>query len=434
MRIALVLCVFPPEREPAGVMASQLARALSAEHEVRVICPQPNRPDGVLYPGFERRWHERSQDGPFQVDRVWSWFASTKGPLLGRALEAISFGLTAAWQVLAGPRADVVLLETWPMGGQIPVAAAARLRRIPVVNCVQDLYPEAAIAAGLIAPGSLAARVLRRVDAVVCASAACNVAVSPRMAAVLAARSPGRVRVAVVRHWIDTARVAPSRDGRGWRLTAGLADDDFVCMFAGTMGRASGVEVLADVADALRGERGIRIVCIGDGPAKAPLQRECERRGLENVRFFSFVPAEDVPRVQSAADVMLLTVAPGVTVSSVPSKAITYWAMGKPVLASMPADSDIAEIVAGEGLGEVVAPGDGAALAAAIRRMRAAGASERALIGARARAVAERDYSLARGVSDYAALFNSIGTNFNRCHPPRRVAAAEIRPDPTTRN
>ncbi|MBP1637140.1 MAG: glycosyl transferase, group 1 [Acidobacteria bacterium] len=112
MRIALVLCVFPPEREPAGVMASQLARALSAEHEVRVICPQPNRPDGVLYPGFERRWHERSQDGPFQVDRVWSWFASTKGPLLGRALEAISFGLTAAWQVLAGPRADVVLLET----------------------------------------------------------------------------------------------------------------------------------------------------------------------------------------------------------------------------------------------------------------------------------------------------------------------------------
>jgi glycosyltransferase involved in cell wall biosynthesis len=404
MKVTFIVCVFPPEREPSAVMAAELAGTLSQQHEIRVICPLPNRPHGVLFPGFKRRWKDTSNDGPIRVERVWTWFASAKGPLWGRVLEGLSFGFTAAWQVLIGPRADVILLETWPLTGQVPVALAAICRRIPVLNYVKDLYPEAAIAAGLMGSKSVLARLLRGVDAWICRTAACNIAISAQMAGVLLARCRRPPRVAVIRDWIDTRVVAPSLAVESWRLEVGLSPEDFVCMFAGTMGRASGVELLAEVADRLRNQDGVKIVCIGDGPGKERLQSERMLRNLSNLYLFPFVPREDVPRVQSAADAMLLTVARGVETSSVPSKVITYWAMGKPVIASVQRNSDIAETILTQGLGEVVSPGDARGLAEAIGRMKDAGEAKRTEIGTRARTLAERDYSVQRGATEFGRL------------------------------
>src|SRR5690348_7807526 len=79
MRIAFLSAVYPPEREPAGVMAAQLVdRWIQDGHQVDVYCPFPNRPDGVLRRGWKRRWRQVEQSDNLRVIRCWHWLVGRK--------------------------------------------------------------------------------------------------------------------------------------------------------------------------------------------------------------------------------------------------------------------------------------------------------------------------------------------------------------------
>src|SRR5206468_7809468 len=85
-------------------------------------------------------------------------------------------------------------------------------------------------------------------------------------------------------------------------------------------------------------------------------------------KFLPFQPREDVARMFGAADICLVTLAPGAGKVSVPSKAVAYLAAGKPVVASVDLGSDTAEMIRDSGAGWVVDSGDSSALADAIAR------------------------------------------------------------------
>jgi colanic acid biosynthesis glycosyl transferase WcaI len=139
------------------------------------------------------------------------------------------------------------------------------------------------------------------------------------------------------------------------------------------------------------------------------MEREIARRGLTNLVLLPFQPREKVADMQSAADAMLLTTSAEVGASSVPSKLITYLAVGKPVICAAPADTDIAALIRERQLGLVVPPEDPASLADAIRHMAALDAPERLEIGRRARAVALERYSLESALARFTRLFAEIG-------------------------
>jgi colanic acid biosynthesis glycosyl transferase WcaI len=116
--------------------------------------------------------------------------------------------------------------------------------------------------------------------------------------------------------------------------------------------------------------------------------------------------------MQSAADVMLLTTSSQIGSSSVPSKLITYLAVGKPVICAVPPDTDVASLVREKQLGLVTSPEDPAALADAIRQMALTSHVELVATGHRARAVALERYSLASALASFNRLFDDIGLRF----------------------
>src|SRR5262249_26463437 len=149
--------------------------------------------------------------------------------------------------LLASPP-DVVVLETWPILAAIPVIMVCRLRRIPVIHYIKDIYPEAATAAGLLRAESRSTAALMGLDRWICHHADVNVVISERAAGFLA-RSR-RLPVAKVRSipdWLDMTSVTPTTGGVAWRTSVGLSPADRVFMFAGTMGHASRVDVLVSV-------------------------------------------------------------------------------------------------------------------------------------------------------------------------------------------
>jgi colanic acid biosynthesis glycosyl transferase WcaI len=413
MRIGFISAVFPPEPEPSSVMTAELVRAWkAAAHEVFVICPSPNRPAGVVYPGFERRlWRVDSYHGARCI-RVRSWLIGSERRPVDRVLENVGFGLMSSLALLLNQRPDVVILESWPVLASSMALGVCAARGIKVINYIKDIYPEAATAAGVVPEGSRIASLLRRMDRWVCARADRNVVISEGAATFLsrARQLPAR-KFTVVPDWLDLASIAPTTGGPAWRDEVGISREEFVCMFAGTMGLVSRVDVLVEVAERLQrmhGESKIRLVCVGRGLLKPRMEEEIVRRGLKNLTLLPFQPRERVSDAQSAADVMLLTTSAQVGTTSVPNKLITYLAVAKPVICAIPADTDAAALVRECGLGMVVPPENPSVLADAIQTMAAMERAAVAEMGQRSRAVALERYSLQSAVASFERLFAEI--------------------------
>src|SRR5689334_3289186 len=152
MKITFISGVFPPEREPSGVMADQLAARFARDgHEVTAIAPFPSRPGGELYPGFHRRLRSASSEsGGYRLIRCANWFVGKQRRNIDRLLENITFGLSSAWATWRAGRPDVMIVETWPLFAvQFPALLAAWWR-VPFLYYIKDVYPEAAEKAGIL--------------------------------------------------------------------------------------------------------------------------------------------------------------------------------------------------------------------------------------------------------------------------------------------
>lgn len=130
-------------------------------------------------------------------------------------------------------------------------------------------------------------------------------------------------------------------------------------------GRLTAAKALDDGLAALAEVDGVSLLVAGDGPDRQELEREAVRLGLaERVRFLGSLPRERVLELFRAADGSLLPS----RWENFPHSVVEALAAGAPVVAS--AVGGVTEVVRDGENGLLVAPGDRAALAAAVRRYR----------------------------------------------------------------
>lgn len=118
----------------------------------------------------------------------------------------------------------------------------------------------------------------------------------------------------------------------------------------------------------------------------------------ERVRFYPWVPQEEIDSILATADMLLLPFSflPAqrfLTVRSFPSKAADYLAAARPILVIAPPDSTVAVYAAAQGFAEVVCAPDPAQIAAAIGRI-AADEEQRARLSSAARATFEANHCI----------------------------------------
>lgn len=372
MKITFICAVFPPEPAPAGLMAQQLAKRLVRDgHSVTMVVPFPNRPEGVLYPGFRRRLRTRSQspDG-YTIVHCANWLIGNRRRVRDRLLENITFGMSSTWAALREGRPDLIIIETWALFAATFTAMLARWWGVPYLYYVQDLFPESAEQAGLLHANGMLARFFRSWDRSLCLHSASTIVISEKMRRLAAAnRNLPLDALSVVSNWIDESAFPVWNGENDWRRSLGISDDTFVVLFAGTLGHVSGAEVLVEVARILQGQKNILLLCIGEGVRKEPMIAEASRLELDNIRFLPFQCADRVPEIQASCQLALLTMHPNHSDSSVPSKLISYLAASLPVICAAHADSTVSAVVAEAGAGVVVPPGNAQAISDAILQL-----------------------------------------------------------------
>lgn len=375
MRVLFVSQYFPPETGAAPARAAHFARALArAGHEVRVVTGLPNHPSGRVRPEYARAAGAREHWEGVTVERRWL-YATPRRTALTRLSNHLTFALTALPACLAGPRPDVVFASVPPPFLGVTAWLAARLRRAPLVLDCRDDWPHAAIALGELREGPVT-RLLAVLSAGLQRRAARVLAVTPGMRSRLAARGLGDGRLELLPNGADTETFRP-RPGTNGDRPAGAP---LTVLYAGTHGLVHGMEVLLDAAERLSARRDLRFLLVGDGVAKQALERRARERGLERVEFRPSVSPERLVGLIHEADVCVATTRAGdFPGETIPVKLFDYLACGRAVVGAV--SGDAAAVLRASGGGEVVPPGDGAALAAAIARL-ADDPARRAALGA----------------------------------------------------
>jgi len=301
-------------------------------------------------------------------------------------------------------RTDVVLAMTDPPFGGIVGAFVATLKRRPFVYNIRDLYPEMAVAGNIVKP----ARWLQfweKLHRWALRQAARVIVLGEDTRERILAKGIAPERVVVIRDGAKLPAAMPDRNHPVAReVRSGYP---FVVLHAGNLGHYGAWNTVVEAARNVNGD-GVGYVFVGDGAMRA--QIEASANGCKAIRFQAFRPAEQVPFVLAAGDMHLITIRRGLEGVVVPSKMYPILAAGRPVLALVPEESDIARVIRRSGCGVVADPDDPTALSTLVRQL--ARDPERVLcMSACARAVAP-EFAFEKELQRFVAAMNSLAPTY----------------------
>ena len=185
----------------------------------------------------------------------------------------------------------------------------------------------------------------------------------------LADLAPAGRHLDVVYHGLDEARFPPP-GGRRPPREGGDAGDPVVLLSVGRAVAKKGYDDLLDALGRLPTTLNWRLVHIGGGPLLPRLKRQAQRDGLSGrITWMGPQPQETVLAQYRAADAFVLAcrIADDGDRDGLPNVLMEAQSQGLACLST--AVSAIPELIVADQTGLLVAPGDGAALAAALARL-----------------------------------------------------------------
>jgi glycosyltransferase involved in cell wall biosynthesis len=402
VRIAYVCHYFVPEPAAPAARVHEFARAwVRSGHEVTVITTFPNHPLGRISPAYRGRWWATEHLDGIRVLRNWLYAVPNRG-VARRGLDHLSFMITAL--VFGLPRlgrVDVVVASSPTLFSALSAWLMARIRRVPFVLEVRDLWPEAIVGLGLMRPGPLV-RILQGLARFLYRQAALVVVVTEAFADSIAEQGIPRRKLAVIPNGADTRLFSPEADSSCARKALGL-DEKFVVAYIGSHGLSHGLGVVLDAASR---QPDVTYLLVGDGADRERLLAERDRRGLRNVVMQHSVDKPQVPGLYAAADVCVVPLRDvPIFDTFVPSKLFEMLAAGRPIIGAVRGEAR--DILARSGGALLVEPERGDQLAEAVDRLRADPAL-RAELAHNGRAFAVEHYDRDTLAAQYLELLGNV--------------------------
>ena len=399
MRILLLNQFYPPDVAATGQLLDDLARGLAQRgHEVNVICSRGS------YDGGSRKYLRYRQTNGVGVHRV-NALSFGRANKMGRLADYLSFYVLALLKAIRFPRADICIsLTTPPFIGLIAVLLK-RLRGTRFVLWVMDVYPEVAVAYGVIRKRGLLNRLCTGLSRLLYSRAAVIISLGQVMAERLVEAGAKREKIITAHNWAVGEQYPREQMSAQLRQRWNL-NGEVTLMYSGNLGLGHDLETVVKAVSSLETREKLRLLIIGNGKGRAPLERLSKELELRCVEFHEPVPMEALGQMLAVGDIHIVTQKEGTEGLIVPSKLYGILAAGRAVLFVGPEHCEAAQILADSGAGLIAPCGDIATAAREIKKL-LSDEQMRIEMGKRARKFYETQLGLDRSVSQICKAVES---------------------------
>lgn len=355
MRILYLSAYFHPEVTASYYLSDNRNQAFADKgYEMVVYTPTPTR--GIskeIRAEYKKRRLETMYDGKMLVHRFRLMHEGKNS-----ILRALRYTIGCIKQLYFGifgkdaRRCDVMFISSTPPIQGAMAAIIKKIRRIPFIYNLQDVFPDSLVGTGMTKKGSLLWKIGRVIENFTYRNADKIIVISEDFKQNLLNKGVPENKIEVIYNWVDEKAVVPiAKENNSLFEELGIPQDKFNVVYAGNFGNAQNIDIILKAADKLKSYSGINFALFGTGGLKDRFVEQARYMGLDNVHFYPLQPYNKVSNVYSLADVGIVSCKKGIGKGAMPSKTWSILSAGTAVVANYDRGTDIENILLGNNIG-----------------------------------------------------------------------------------
>lgn len=361
MRILLIHQYFLEKNDGGGSRWNEMCRIWAEEgHEITVLAGMVHYSSGIKNPRYKGHYVYRDDQFEKNIKVIRSHVSESYNTnFLGRLWGYFSFVASSIYAgcFYAREKYDVIVVTSPPLFVGITAYVLSRLKRVPFVFEVRDLWPESAIDTGVVT-NRFIIKMTYRFEAFIYRTARLINVLTPAFKETLITRKKiPESKIIFIPNAADFSlveKISPGFNPVAFRQEHGIDTDAFIITYVGAHGVANHLEQIIDTAKLLTGHK-ILFLLIGDGMEKKKLKELADNNGLQNIKFIDSVPKAEVFKYILASDMGTSVLKKADTFKTVYSnKTFDYMSCKKPIL--MAIDGVSRELVENADAGIFVEP------------------------------------------------------------------------------
>ena len=402
MHILIIHQAFADLNEAGGTRHYEMARFLVQRgHTVTIIASPISYITGQSKQEKIAWLKEQHPEPGITVLRSYAYPALHRS-FFHRLVNFLSFMVSSFITGLRVKKVDIVWGTCPPIFQGVTAWLVARLKGIPFLFEVRDLWPKFAIAVGVL-HNPVIIRMSEWLEKFLYRRADCLIVNSPGYVEHVTER--GGKHVTLIPNGADPAMFETPSNCSEIRQSLQL-EDHYIILYAGAHGLSNDLGVVLQAAKKLTSEPMIHFLLVGGGKDKPALMQQAEEMQLTNLTFLPARSKTEMPALIGASDACLAILKPiDAFKTTYPNKVFDYMAAGRPVILAI--DGVIREVVEKAKAGVFVPPGNPDALAFAIMDM-ASHRDRGRKMGAVGREYVENHFSRAESAAQLAALLEEM--------------------------
>ena len=336
MRVLVLHQYFLEENDPGGSRWNEMTKTWSDKgHEIIVIGGMMHANGSEKLPQYKKKYFVKNKQGKIDVLRCHVSESYNSG-FAGRLLGYFSFMFSSLWGGLfkTEGKFDVIIVTSPPLFIGITGYLLSKIKRVPMVFEVRDLWPESAIDTGVLT-NKFIIKLAFGIEAFLHKkSKLINVLTPAFQKTLLNQKNVSSDKLILIPNAADftlSEDIMQTFDRDGFRKENDL-DSYFVITYVGAHGVANHLEQLLYAGKKLE-DTNVLFLLIGQGMEKKRLMELSIEISNTNIRFLDSVPKKDVFKYIIASDMgasVLKNVETFKTVYS--NKTFDYFSCKKPIL------------------------------------------------------------------------------------------------------
>jgi glycosyltransferase involved in cell wall biosynthesis len=289
-----------------------------------------------------------SEEEKAQVEKVenmkikWFWSYPHQKNDFKRILNMMSFTTSFFFNALFSRKPDVFVASSPQLFQAYAGLLVARIRRIPFVFEVRDLWPDSLVKMGGLGDGKVL-KMMTWMEKELYEKADKIIVLAEFQRTFISKMGIPLEKIELIPNGVVVGSYNPKPDNKTeYRKKMGVPEDEFLAIYTGAHGPANDLDTVVRAGQYL--SKGTSIVCIGEGPEKERLLKLKAELGVDNVHMLDPIPKTEIFNYTDASDVGIICLTDNeVFRGARPNKLFDYTFLGKPIVTTV--DGEVRHII-----------------------------------------------------------------------------------------